>query len=165
MAFAHGKYSLNVTLVDQGNHKTNLRMDLQGANIAAAEANAVTVLGRLIAVTDAWIPRYTVEDVFVSDVLFTAAEPHGKVSDRALITVQLTTPGKAGTLEIPCPKDAIFVAASGEGYEQVDPTNVDVSNYLNLSNAAAQTFISDGENTINGPFIKGRRVGRHNTGG
>lgn len=165
MAFAHGKYRLVVTLVDQGNRSTKLSMDLQGANIGAAETNAATVLGKLIAITDAWIPRYTVEDIFVSDVLFTAAEPHGKVTDRALVTVQLTTPGKLASLEIPCPKDAIFVAASGEGYEQVDPSNTDLSDYLNLSNAAAQTFISDGENTINGPFVRGRRVGRHNTGG
>lgn len=166
MAFAHSAYFGSISMLDQGRVRTRMRVQLQGANISAAGTNLGTFVSKLAAVTDAFIEEYTLEDVWRTDVLFTAAEPHGRASMKALITVALTTPGKNASVEIPCPSSgdgpnaSIFVAASGQGYDLVNPAAVPVSDFCNTSNAGAQIFISDGENTIVGPFVKGIRTTR-----
>lgn len=165
MAFAHQIFYGTVEVVDQGMNVTVLTFELQGANIAAAGTNLATIVTNLAAVTDGWIRSYQLHDKYVTDVLFTAAEPHGEISTKALITVQLTTAGKTASLAIPAPQDAIFVAASGEGYNQVDPTVTAVSDYLNMYNSGSQAKISDGEFTVLGPFIKGRRIHRKSLNG
>jgi hypothetical protein len=165
MAFAHQQYYGTVEVVDQGGNLSVLTFELQGATIANAGTNLGTIVSNLAAVTDGWIRSYQLHDKWVTDVLFTASEPHGEVSTKALITVQLTTPGKTASVEIPAPKDAIFSAGSGSGFNLVDPTNADVSTFLNQYNSGSQAKISDGEFTITGPFLKGRRIHRKSLNG
>jgi len=165
MAFAHQKWYGTVEVLDQGMNLTVLTFELQGASIAAAGTNLATIVTNLIAVTDGWVRSYQLHDKWISDVLFTADEPHGEVEKKALITVQLTTPGKSASVEIPAPKDAIFTASSGSGYNLVDPANADVSTYLNQYNSGSQAKISDGEFTITGPFLKGKRISRRSLKG
>jgi hypothetical protein len=166
MAFAHSGYYGLVSMLDQGRVPTRMRVKLQGATIGAAGTALADFVAKLGAVTDAWIESYTLEDIWKTDVLFTANEPHGRASMKALITVALTTPGKNAAVEIPAPSSgdgsnaSIFVAASGQGYDLVDPSLTPVSDFLNVFAAGGDAYISDGENTITGPFVKGIRTTR-----
>lgn len=160
MAFAHQGYYGTVNMRDQGMNPTRIRVRLQGLTIGAAGSALADFVAKLGAVTDAWIESYQFEDVWTTDVLFTAAEPHGEASTKAVLSMQLTTPGKSGTFAIPAPKDSIFTALSGAGYNIVDFGVTAVSDLVNTFAAGGDAYISDGENVVSGGGIKGVRVHR-----
>ena len=166
MAFAHSAYYGTISMLDQGRVRTRARVKLQGGTIAAAGSALGDYVSKLAAVTDAFIEEYVLEDVWRTNVLFTDAEPHGRASMKALITVALTTPGKNASVEIPCPSSgdganaSIFAGGSGVLYDTVDPSLTPVSDFLNTSNVGGDIYVSDGENTITGPFVKGIRTTR-----
>jgi len=160
MAFAHSAYLGVINMRDTGYNLVTKTVELRGATVAAAGTALANYVNDLIGVTDAWIESYRLEDVFLTDVLFTAALPHGEASTKAVISAALTTPGKTGTVEIPAPKDTIFQAASGDGFNRVDGGDAAVTTFLNAYEAAGHAFISDGEDMADGGFIRGVRVHR-----
>jgi len=163
LAFAHQAYFGTVQLRDTGFNATRIRVKLQDGiahTIGAAGSSLGDFVNKLEACTDAWVEKYTLEDEWVTDVAFEAALPHGEVSTRALLTMRLTTPGKSATFGIPAPKDSIFAAASGSGYNEVDFGVTAVSDLVNAFNAGSDAYISDGENTTTGGGIRGERVHR-----
>jgi len=55
-------------------------------------------------------------------------------------------PNKRGYFTIPAPKDTLFVAASGRGYNQPDFADSALLAYMNLFTATGDaSYISDGE--------------------
>jgi hypothetical protein len=160
MAFAHQAFFGLISMRDQGMNQTRMRIEINAplGTIAQAGTNLAGYVSLLAAVTDCWIESYTLEDKWVTDVLFTAAEPHGEAATKALLSVQLTTPGKTGIIEVPAPKDAIFVAASGAGYNVVDTLNTAITAFVEAYESGQKAFLSDGELSIDGGLLKGVRT-------
>jgi len=151
-------FFMTVLLVDNGNNKTLKTYDLQGADLAAATANAGIVLTALAAVSDAAIKGYNIGSRFVNDAfVFPASGVH--IEDVALLTLSLTgDPTKYATTAIPAPKSTMFQGTSGAAANNVKADKAEIIAYWELFKSASEAYLSDGETAA--IYVAGKRIHR-----
>jgi len=157
MALVSTGFQLSVTLVDQGKGKSTLRYDLTAADAAAAAVDTATILAALAAVTDAGIQSYTLGEVYKDSAVNSGS---GQVENLAVITAKIDDADlKYAIVRIPAPKDGLFQAASGGGYDLVDPADADLVAYLQVWQTGNEALLSDGESLVS-PGTAGNVVGK-----
>lgn len=159
MALVSDGFYLSVALKDTSASTSTLRYKLQGADLAAAVANAAIIIPLLEATTLSNISGYSVGQQFVENAfaLPVGAENASKAEINGLISGQ---PNKTGQFRIPAPSVTIMVAASGPGYNQVDLESANLQAYAAIFEVGGNAFISDGENLgdVAGSLVSGKRV-------
>jgi len=106
----------------------------------------------------------TLQDKSVSYVIENYAAGLGDLSKQALVNVWAEDP--ENTLDvlaisqvfIPAPVDTLFMAASGSGYNDVDPSDALLQEFINM--LAAGAYISDHEVIDTGTAVNGIENGR-----
>lgn len=168
MALVSRGYFLSVTVADQGNNKATLRYDLTSADMTEALADSLTVITALNGVTDSVVKGYSVGEKYEEDA-FVYPGTGIQIENQALITAKIDVDGdKYTNVRIPAPPDAIFMGASGDLYNQVNPNNAALGTYLGLfvdTTGVAQ--ISDGEYLMVPGIttVKGKRIHRGSRNG
>lgn len=162
MAFVSQGFRGQVTLEDNGGNKTVRTFYLRADNAEDAATAMTTILAALDAVTDALIIDYSFGEVFGND---SGSYPASgvQIENLALITTQLATFNKTATYTIPAPVPAMFVALSGPGANEVNPTYAPLVTYENLFTAAGVAYISDGEDAT--AIQNGKRIHRKSNRG
>jgi len=168
MALVSPYWVLEVQLVDRGGNDTTRTYrfrdtdDAGDMDLLATAANALIVALQLV--TDAVIKKYQLAKVFINDAF--ALPSVGEVEAHALITAPiLDLPQKSASIDIPAPKDSIFVGSSGAAYNQVDFADAAVIGYLNEFTGATSPFlVSDGE-AIEQVNLRGKRTHSRSTKG
>jgi len=144
-----------VTLIDTQNDKSTLEFEMQSADYATALTDVDGILTALAGVTDASIGTVHLSyrrerDDFAYPVVTC------NNSEKARIIVQLVGSTKKATIDIPAPKNAIFVSPVGAQNQIVNLVDASVINYINNFQTGGQAYISDGEVSDFG--IRGERV-------
>jgi|SRR5664279_475204 len=164
MALVGGGYFGVVELIDNGGNVTKRRFELTAATVTAANTDmSGTIVPALVAVTDAVVKGYVVEETMVEDSLTLPASGI-EIENLALLDLSVVGhPEKTATLTIPAPKPAIFVATSGDGANIVNTSNAAVAAYAALFGASGKALISDGE--VSGGLTSGKRIHRKSNRG
>lgn len=163
MAFAtSGRFFMSLTYIDQGNNLSKVEVEIDAADIAAAETIAANDINDFVNMTKAYIQSYTVREEFVNGA---ARTPAGEVEEKAVITLQLVTPLKKAILTVPAPVDAAFGASGTSAYNDVIPTQTLVQALA--GDFVSDFFISDGEHAAVTPgcVLKGKRTHRSSSRG
>lgn len=158
MAMVLVGYRGYVTFMDNGAQETTRSYELVASTAADAATAMSAVLAALASVTDDAIVGYSFGPRYGSDSVSLPAsgvENQNQALIETYIAGELT---KVATYTIPAPKPAIFVATSGDGANQVDPTNAAVLAYQAIFQTGGQAYISDGE--IAGNIKGGKRIHR-----
>ena len=159
MTFTSRRFEMECTVVDAGNNISKVRFGVTGADIDAAETSALAILTDFIALTKAYVESYRVTEVFTNDT--SRGTPAASVvSEKALLSLQLDTPGKKAIMYIPAPIDAIFGAAGTDDYDKVNTGNALVLAFVNDFTTGGQGTVSDGEVVVNNGILRGDRVTR-----
>lgn len=144
-----------VTLIDTQNDKSTLEYELTSTTHAEAITDMDEILSSLAEVTNA-----SVSTVSISyrrerdDFAFPAIVCNN--SEKARVVVQLVGSTKKAVIDIPAPKNAIFVAATGAQNAIVNTTNTELIDYINNFQTGGEAFISDGETSDFA--VRGERV-------
>jgi hypothetical protein len=163
MALVPIGYFGNITLTDAGGNKSTLRYDLTAGDIETADTDMVTILGRLLAITDAVVTGYSVGRSYAEDATYFA--PEGvQVENVALISARVAAPGeKYVQLRIPAPDIGIFQQTTGKKSNVIDSTDVALQAYLSTFVDSGLALVSDKEE-IRDPavpgFVEGKRIHR-----
>lgn len=168
MAFVSQGWKMVVALRDRGDKPTSrtyyfVATDTAGDMTAVQDA-ADGALAKLIAVTDLKIASYNLSKVYVEDGFALSTSPTSDRSTHAEITGTVyQKPNKHAVVEIPGPKDSVFVdpAVSGSDTDIVDVAATAVTNWIGLFTHAGNVFyISDGEQIADGTNanLKGKRT-------
>lgn len=160
MTFSSSMFQAEVSVIDAGNNISKLLYELQGADIDAAETSALAIVTDLVAVTKAYVQSYRVTEVFTNDTARAVPPAASVISEKALLSLQLTTPGKKAIMYIPAPIDAMFGTAGTDDYDKVTTSNAAVLALVNDFTVGAQGYVSDGENVVNNGLLAGQRVTR-----
>ena len=163
MALTSAGWWLTCTLVDNGGNVTTKRFQLRSADAATALTDSAAVIAALNAITNAVMSSYRYGEEFKEDAFaFPAAGIENE--DKASITCLLTTTGaKKGNLKIPAPVIGIFQGASGPSANIVDIGDTDLGTYADLFKAAAECYISDGEDLDE--MMSGKRISAKSNNG
>jgi hypothetical protein len=151
-------FFLNVSVTDAQADVSNLEYELRSADYAAAVTDSNAILAALAAVTDSKVSAYSISYRAEENAFSFPADADNSIKARIIVTLGLTT--EKATIDIPAPKDAVFVANSGEGNNIVNTAvgNGIVTDYWSLFKSTGEAFISDGEDA--GTIQLGRRVAR-----
>lgn len=162
MAFVSQGFVGHVTFEDNGGNKTTRTYHLRATTADDAGDAMTTIIAAAAAVSDALIIDYDFGEVFGQD---SGSYPASgvQIENQALITTQLATFNKVATYTIPAPKPAMFVAMSGPGANEVNPTYAALVTYEGLFTAAGVATISDGEDAT--AIQNGKRIHRKSNKG
>lgn len=164
MALVAAGYRMYVTVADNGGNTSTLQYALVAADAITADADAVTIVAALNAVSDAVVIEYGVTAITAENAPVLPG-PVVQVEDKASITVNLdTVPRKKANLKIPAPKPGsttgIFTADSGGGANVVNISNAALNTYVDIwKTGTALATISDGDSiSAATPIDRGRRI-------
>lgn len=153
MALTKQRWFLDVQLVDRGNRSTVRRFDLVATDTAwdasAVNTAVVAVLANITASTECKIKSYRmgVHYLETSFTLPTSAE--AELEQHALITTQIKgKPNKSAVIDIPGPKQTLFLGTSGPEADEVDFGGGEPAlGYLGMFDSAGENlaYLSDGE--------------------
>jgi len=148
MALEAGLFGMSVSFLDNGSNVVSREYMMDPALVttyAEAEAAALDILPDIIAVTDAAIPQYRVFQTY-SETALVIPGTGVQVENQASLTLLLTSPGnEKANLNIPAPKQAIFVASSGPQANIVNTGNAAVLALVGNFYTPENFTISDGE--------------------
>ena len=169
MALVSAGFKLTVTLVDSSiEDQATLTYMLTAADNATAVASTATIIGLLQAVTAAVVKGYNLSQVFIEDAL---VPPAGvEIENRAKVLARINNePLKTATFYIPGAADGVFLAPTGPGRNEVDPTDADLIAYAGIwVDGTGLATISDGETLETGSsngILGGERVHRASSRG
>ena len=170
MAIVLQKYELVVELFDAGGNFTRRTYEFRASDtagdISALITSANTLITKLLAASNGVIKSARLCRVAINDAFNLPSV--GEVEAHALITAPITgVPNKSASVDIPAPKDTIFVGAPGSGaaYNQVDFGDAAVTDFLDLfTGGSSQFLISDGESIVQ-ENLKGKRTHSHSLKG
>lgn len=158
MALVGGGFGMTVSFLDNGMNQVTREylMDPDIVTYTDAAAEAVAMIPKVAAVSDASLPQYRVFQIFSENAL-TIPGSGVQVENQASITALLTTPGnKQANINIPAPKPAIFVSTSGKQANIVDTENPALVAFTDSFKVAGKFTISDGEEITR--LVDGKRV-------
>lgn len=165
MAFAAGRFGVIVSYMDNGANVVTREyiMDETVTDYAGAVSAVGDLLTDVIAATDAALPQYRVFQQFDEQALVIPGAGV-QVENTASLTMLLVAAGsKKGNINIPAPKQAIFVSPSGPQANDVNTTNAVVTNFTDNFIAAGKFTISDGEKVSR--ILDGKRVHKKSSKG
>jgi len=170
MSLVASHWELTVQLVDEGGNSTTRRFQFRATDDAGDMSALLTVGGEMLAdlaaVTDAVIKKASYNKVMVENAF--ALPDEGEIEEHALITAPIDgEPLKSASIDIPAPKDTIFVGAPGDGasFNQVDFADTALLDYLSDFTGGSSAFlVSDGEAIIQNN-LRGKRTHSRSTGG
>lgn len=169
MALTSAGFELNVTIIDNTANTSTLRYALNAIDMTQAALDAAEIMTALNGVTAGVIKSYSIAERFIEDTLVLPASGV-EVEERAVVTVQLaSSPVKRATLVIPAPEVGLFVATSGEQAAEVDTTNAQLIDYVQLFQATGGVAtLSDGETVSelgSNYIIRGKKTHRASSRG
>jgi hypothetical protein len=149
-------YFLTVQMIDRNEDPTSKEYELDVADYAEALGAALEVIGDLPLVSDCEIVGYHVGQRFVENAIVVPTV--GEAQTKARLIIRLAGGNKKATIDIPAPKETIFMALTGKANKVVNVTNTDVLDFLQNFEAAGTAFISDGEKMAAAGLLEGRKV-------
>jgi len=169
MALSTLRVEMVIEAVDAGGDQTRRTFRFRDNDTAGDVSAQITVMN---AFADSWaaISNAVIKRVNLTLVTIPAtfALPEvGQVEEHALLTAQIYGDfTQSATIDIPAPKDGIFVGAPGESnYNVVDTNDGDLTEYLGyFVGAASDLLISDGESIVLNN-VKGKRTHSGSTKG
>lgn len=152
-------WKATVSFIDKGSDITKKTYDIRGADFDEASTNTIALVTDLAAASSCAISGYEVGGVFAEDALALPTLDSARNSMQAVITVDIAdNPLKHGTITIPGPVSAVFVATSGANSDVVNAAAGVVTDLVDNFKAAGTAYISDGEDVdTTSPNIKGIR--------
>jgi len=146
MALVSNGWWGRITVVDNGNNRTIKTYQLRAVTAAAAATDMIAILAALNAVTDSVVSGYSTAERFVEDsFVFPASGIQNE--DKASVSV-IVSNSKSANLKIPAPIPAMFTGSTGRAANIVDTSNALLITYTDLFKAAAEAFISDGDDLV-----------------
>lgn len=162
MAIVSVGWEVTINLLDRGSNATSRVYNLDPDVNTYTEAIAAKdqILAALLDVTDLGVTGILVREKFEENAFSVPTAATAEVSAHAEISGVLngfTT--KRGTIDIPGPKDTLWVASTGPNYNVIDTGNAEVLAYAGLFGVAANIVtISDGEQFAAAPALVGKRT-------
>jgi len=163
MALVSDGYHSSVSLHDQGNNISTLSYEFNPATVTTLALALTAQLAMntvLLATTDSKIKSYSVSERYGEDAftLPTAAQNENKAS------ISFTKSGFGqGNLKIPAIKNALMVAATGAGNNQVDLADSAITDYTDKFKTGDDYVINDGEFLVE--LVAGKRIHSKNNRG
>jgi hypothetical protein len=162
MALSTLRVEMVIEAVDAGGDQTRRTFRFRDLDDAGDVSGQIAVMN---AFADSWaaVSNAVVRRVNLTIVTIPAtfALPEvGQIEEHALLTAQIFGDfTKSASIDIPAPKDGIFVGVPGTGnYNIVDTADTDLSEYVGyFVGAASSLLISDGE-SISVANLEGRRT-------
>lgn len=166
MALVSNGWQISVALTDLGANVSKVTFYGPFATAAEAETGRAALATALNAVTKSLISQMVVSEVFLED---TAVVGTGENENQAIVVCRLDpiANGKTVNVRIINPEDTLFVAASGAGYNEIDPNDAALLAYLELFTVTDGSFtLSDGESLADATIVKyGKRIHRGSRNG
>lgn len=158
MALVHDKFLCTILFRDSGVDITKKTVEIRGATLAEAAANAAAHVPVWAAASQAAVDGYHLTEVFREDAPQVIAGDTVRNTVQAVVTVTLaTSPLKKGTIVIPAPENACFAGVTGEDSDKVLSTAALVTGLVDEFKATGNAFLSDGEDAAATPNISGYR--------
>jgi hypothetical protein len=155
MALVTNGWTLSVTLGGIDDSTATRNYNLQGTDYDAAVINRTAILAGLDAVSDGVVKSHKLSEGYAEDAYSRPTAATTETGDAAIITGEIAGDvSKSWTLSVPYPIAAMFLAAAGKNYNNVDIANTALIAYKNIFNTHA--YISDGEET--GNIVSGKRA-------
>lgn len=132
-----------VQIMDKGEEKATLTVELRSATFAAALTDIASWVTNFVAVSEAEVLGYNIQQKFVNDAIIVPAA--GQLQEKARVAFRLENTSEYETLDIPAPRATIFVSTNGADSEIVDTSDAALIAYTNLYKSTGIAFISDGE--------------------
>ena len=109
------------------------------------------IIPALLDVTLAVIKKWTLRLLYLETSLTLPSDSGAEIEAHALVTIPIYgIPNKSAVVDIPAPKETVFLSTSGPGYNIVDTSTDEVRAYRGLfSQAGNIAYISDGEQLAN----------------
>ena len=156
MALVKQKWEVQITLVDKGANETTRSYPLVATDDAGDVTALVTevtaqIIPALLDVTLAVIKKWTLRLLYLETSLTLPSDSGAEIEAHALVTIPIYgIPNKSAVVDIPAPKETVFLSTSGPGYNIVDTSTDEVRAYRGLfSQAGNIAYISDGEQLAN----------------
>ena len=147
----------SVTLRGANGKTASVRYALQPATYAEAKTALDAIVNELVDVTDATVTQKNLTFVYGESGLVGG----GDIFEKATVACHTnldTEVSKYAVLNVPAPAIAIFLAAVGEGRDEVDIDNTDIKAYV--AAVADNAFVSDGEEINTSLGAGGIKAGR-----
>lgn len=153
MALVKQHWFLEVQLKDRGGRSTTRTYDLVATDTAwdaSAVNTAVTaVLANITACTECKIASYRMYVLYLDTAFTLPTSAEAELEQHALITSQIKgVPNKSAVIDIPGPKQTLFLGTSGPEADEVDfGAGEPALGYLGMFDSAGENlcYISDGE--------------------
>ncbi len=165
MAWLAAAFGCTVSFIDSGSNVVvrDYTMDESITTFDDAAVAALAIIADIVPITDAALPQYRVFQVFNEGTL--VLPTNVQVENCASLTAQLAAAGnKKGNINVPAPKNAIFVSATtGPQNNIVNMGAAIVLAFTDNFLAAGKFTISDGEKITRG--LSGKRVHKRSNKG
>jgi hypothetical protein len=156
MAFNFDRFTVSVTLVDNGGQVSVLTFGLVGNVYTTVQPSASTLRQRLAAVTDCALVKYSVTGHYPNDSLVLPGEV-AQIENKASLNVLLAGGNKKANMKIPSPRIGIFAGSVGGAANVVNILNPALLTYIDLFTLSGnKAYISDGERVDR--LLSGKRV-------
>jgi len=149
-------FFVNVQMIDRNEDQTSKDYELDVADFAEALGAALEIVGDLMLVSQCEIVGYSISQRLVENAIVIPSA--GEVQTKARLIIRLAGGNEKATIDIPAPKEEIFMALTGKANKVVDVTNTDVADFLANFLTAGNCFISDGEKMAADGLLEGRKV-------
>jgi succinyl-CoA synthetase beta subunit len=144
VTFGNGAgFFATVQVMDKGEEKASLTVELRSATHAAAVTDMATWVTNFLAVSDCEVLGYNIQQRYVNDAIIIPAA--GQLQEKARVAFRLEGTSEYETLDIPAPKATIFLNTNGANSEIVDTADASLVTYTNMYKSTGIAFISDGE--------------------
>lgn len=165
MAWLAAAFGCTVSYIDSGSNVVSREymMDESITTFDDASTAALALIADIVPATDAALPQYRVFQTYNEGTL--VLPTNVQVENCASLTLQLAGAGnKKGNLNLPAPKNALFVSATtGPQNNIVNMGAALVTGFTDNFLAAGKFTISDGEKITRG--LSGKRVHKRSNKG
>lgn len=162
MAIVSTGWEVTINLIDRGSNQTSRKYDLDPDIDTYAEAVAAKddIVTALLGVTALAITSILVREKFEENALTIPTASGAEASTHAEISGILNGYAtKRATIDIPGPKDTLWVATTGPNFNVINTANTDVLLYAGLFNVVTNVaLVSDGEQFASTPAYVGKRT-------
>jgi len=149
-------FFLTVQMIDRNEDPTSKEYELDVADFAEALGAATEMVGDLMLVSDCEIVGYHIGQRYVENAIVVPSV--GEAQTKARLIIRLAGGNEKATIDIPAPKETLFMALTGKANKVIDVTNTDLLDFLANFEAAGTSFISDGEKMAASGLLEGRKV-------
>ena len=176
MALAFEKFHLSVRIADAGGNIATMNFRISGTTTETAKLTADAIATEVQALTNGQVVGYTFSSIYSEDATYLGAAG-SEVENIAQVNFRLqqsATPdgpiGKWGSIRVPAPKDALFLAATGELRNTVNPANAALQTLLERYDGSLTYTVTTSDGQIAEPVattgnVNGHRIHRKSSKG